>query len=787
MSPLVKDGSRADTQGSKDSVLEALADVLTKASVYNRGVMVGPAAILWTDEGRQWEGLIPLLRDLLPSLVQLGPYDPAARSGPAIWLRCLLAGELEAQGWSGEPVPILYLPGVSRQMLRAVESCPRHLQPLAELQYRGVLWSQQNARDWTVLAFLKSKEGLGLDVAQDKATLDALQRALLMLADTPVETLRGRRLEGSDFDQLLSPDPARDLLRWMSDPDTTRAGWTGAHWEAFRSICQSTFGFDPQADGALTAAERMAGREGTWKRVWLRFVESPRRYPGIPTLLEQAHPRTLLFDPSAWPKHNAQAEETLRTALLTLDSMSAGDAVARVLKLEQEHGPRRGWVWAELGMAPLAGAMKHLSALATICGTALGGASPDEMANLYRQGAWRADQAALQALAAVERAEDLACMKAALQAIYRPWLSDAAERLQALVREHGYPGARKEALAPITAEKGQCLFFADGLRYDIGELLQLRLESGGAEIKRSSRWTGLPSVTATCKPAVSPVVESIVGLDSNETFQPSEATERKPLTIDRFRKLLDAAGYQVLRGDDLGEPGGRAWIEHGELDKMGHEQGWKLARRIDEQVREMAERIEALLDAGWKSVKVVTDHGWLLLPGGLPKVELPGYLADTRWGRCAVLKSSSKSDGHLVVDWRWSSAVRIALAPGIGAFKAGIEYTHGGLSLQECLTPILVVRRGASETTASIEEVTWRGLRCRLQVAGGKSNLRADIRTKPADAGSSVVSAPKDLDDEARASLVVPDDGLLETAAYVVLIDPSGVVVAKAPTCIGGD
>ncbi|MCB9609612.1 MAG: BREX-1 system phosphatase PglZ type B [Polyangiaceae bacterium] len=776
-------------RGSNGTVLEALAHSLAKASVYNRGVMVGPAAILWTDEGRQWEGLIPLLRDLLPSLVQLGPYDPAARSGPAIWLRCLLAGELEAQGRSGEPVPILYLPGVSRQMLRAVESCPRHLQPLAELQYRGVLWSQQNARDWSVLAFLKSKEGVGLDVAQDKVTLDAVQRALLMLADTPVETLRGRRLEGSDFDQLLSPDPARDLLRWMSDPDTTRTGWTDAHWEAFRSICQTTFGFDPQTDGALTAAEHIAGHESAWKRVWLRFVESPRSFPGIAKLLEQAHPaHRIVFDDERafWPRMCTQAEDQLRSLLLDLPALTTTGAAKEIARLETEHGPRRGWVWAELGMAPLAGAMKHLSTLATICGTALGGASPDEMANLYRQGAWRADHAALQALASVERAEDLACVKAALQTIYQPWLGDAAERLQKLAAQHGYPGTRPEALAPVTATQGEVLFFADGLRYDIGERLHGYLERHGLQVDRDVRWTAMPSVTATCKPAVSPVTESITGLAFNENFQPSDAAEQKPLSIDRFRKLLDAAGYQVLRGEEVGEPGGRAWTEHGELDHMGHEQGWKLARRIDEQVREMAERIEALLAAGWKSVKVVTDHGWLLLPGGLPKVELPKFLADTRWGRCAVLKASAKSDGHLVVDWRWSNSVRIALAPGIGAFKAGIEYTHGGLSLQECLTPILVVKRGDVEEVAAIEEVTWRGLRCRVTVVGTTTDMQVDIRTKPAEASSSVANAAKSIDDEGRASLVVPDDHLIGTAAYAVVVNPSGAVVAKVPTCIGG-
>ena len=78
---------------------------------------------------------------------------------------------LRRADWPEGTIPIVYMPGVSRQMLRAVETCPRELQPLAELQYRGVLWSQVSARDWTILAFLKSKDGLGLDVAQDHATL----------------------------------------------------------------------------------------------------------------------------------------------------------------------------------------------------------------------------------------------------------------------------------------------------------------------------------------------------------------------------------------------------------------------------------------------------------------------------------------------------------------------------------------------------------------------------------------------------------------------------------------
>lgn len=768
------------------TLLDSLADSLKGADRDSRAVMAAPAAILWPDETRQWEPLIPLLRNLLPSLVQLGPYEPRVRSGPAIWLRCLLAGELEAADWFRDDVPIIYMPGVGRNGLRPVEDCPTELQPLAELQYRGVFWANEGS-DWTPMAYFRSKDALGLDVATDNETADAMSRALLTLGDTRIEALRGRRLEASDFDQLLSPDPARDLLRWMSDPELVRGRWTRAHWAAFCSICHSTYGLDPEVDGALAAAEAMSDRSGAWERVWQHFVDAPRSYPGVQTLLEQAHPMTLDFDPMTWPSDNDQAENDLRSELLGLEGRGPSEAIRSLLKLEQDHRARRESVWADLGKAPLANALGHLSVVAKGAEKPLGGATPEDMADLYRRTGWTVDGAALEALVAVVNNEDLAAVKTALGAVYRPWLEDSASRLQALCQQYGYPGAEDSALLPVVAQQGQCLVFVDGLRFDVGLRLAASLESEGLVVGKEDRWAAVPSVTPTCKPAVSPVTDSIVGLEFNESFQPSDAAEEKPLSIDRFRRLLVTAGYQVLRGDELGDPSGRAWAECGELDHMGHEQGWKLARRIEEVVRELTERIAILLEKGWNSVKVVTDHGWLLLPGGLPKVELAAFLADTRWGRCAVLKTSARGDGLLILDWRWSNTVRIALAPGIGSYIAGKEYAHGGLSLQECLTPVLTISRRHVAPRLTIDEITWQGLRCRVRVSESAGGLILDIRTRPEDGSTSVVSAPRAVDADGRTSLVVPDDGLLGTAAHLVVVDDKGGVVARLLISVGGD
>ena len=205
-----------------ETVLDRLLDSLRSAGNISRAEQVRPAAVLWTDHDGQWRAVAERLGEMIPELLVLGEHAPAERCGPAIWIKRMLARALEEADWLASAVPIIYLPGVSRADLRAIETCPRALQPLAELQYRGLFWSQLNGRDWTVKAFLSSSRGgLNLDLSADQATQQAMHRALDVLVDTPVDDLKGRRLEASDFDALLSADPVRDLLTWMNNPEGT--------------------------------------------------------------------------------------------------------------------------------------------------------------------------------------------------------------------------------------------------------------------------------------------------------------------------------------------------------------------------------------------------------------------------------------------------------------------------------------------------------------------------------------------------------------------------------------
>ena len=139
-----------------------------------------------------------------------------ARTGPAIYLRCMIAGMLGDALPAGS-VPIIYLPGVSRQELRAVEECPKPLQPLAELQYRGVIFSHKNGRDWTIAGFLQAPDGLGIAVGADAATRDAMQRALLKLADEPVAHLRQEAPLARALLQCVAPPRRRASSAQMDE------------------------------------------------------------------------------------------------------------------------------------------------------------------------------------------------------------------------------------------------------------------------------------------------------------------------------------------------------------------------------------------------------------------------------------------------------------------------------------------------------------------------------------------------------------------------------------------
>ena len=193
------------------------------------------------------------------------------------------------------------------------------------------------------------------------------------------------------------------------------------------------------------------------------------------------------------------------------------------------------------------------------------------MVKAYTEGGWRADAAVLDALAAVTQPPTEAVM-AAIKHVYAPGCGmppncsrsgSSSSPCQAETC-HAWPKCRP-ALACSSP-------MACGI--DVGQKLRAALEVKVGKVQSQHQFVALPSVTPTAKPAVSPVAGKITGSEAGEEFRPCvDAQDGKDLTPDRFRKLLEDDGYQVLAAADTGNPAGRGWTEFGNLDSTGHQEG----------------------------------------------------------------------------------------------------------------------------------------------------------------------------------------------------------------------
>jgi hypothetical protein len=772
-------------------VRAVIAKALRDAATFNAGANSAPAVVLWADPERAWEPVIRSLQEAVPILV-LGEYDPATAQGPGLWLRAVLASPVSVELPShlaerDERNPwVIYLPGVSRSFVAEASALTDSLAPLAEIAIRSNWWpSAHGQTPWTPQSFLASKQGAGLDIAGDAATRSAFTQVLDKLFFEDIDDLkRMGRLDSSRLHHFVLDDTVRTLLEWMDEPNAVQASLEGARWQALIASCKSTYGFSPEKDGALTAASRLGGRAGEWSAVWLRFAENPSRYPNIPNLLDRARPLDVkLFGdadphPDSWPSWNRDQEEALRDALGVLATLQ--DPHGRIVELAAAHSLREDNVWAALGQAPLSRAMGHLAELADRVATGSSSSDLKALVAWYGDEGHVIDDLALRSIAEAKTARDRAAVATALGALYDPWVDESARVFQkaAVPNYTGRTG--------LNIGAGTVVVYVDALRFDLATRVARRLSPLNVAVE--TRLAAFPSVTPTGQPAVAPIVITVSGGTAFDAADDRGRSLKGPV----LRSALASAGVQFLGWDaaEVGEPTGKAWTQTNSIDSLGHSHGHALADLVDQQLDLVAERVRGLLDAGWRQVVIVTDHGFLLPGQAAQKVTLPMQVTEgdaARKPRVARLKAAAARPDFPILPWTWDTSVDMVSAPGAAAFEAGSLYEHGGLSLQECVIAVVTVTRGDTAVApVKVQAVRWTGQRCRLDYSPVEADIVAEIRLRPADA-SSVVGGPKPPAEPGEVKVLVDEEQAPGgTIAWVVLLSPDGRVLSQTQTTVGG-
>jgi len=601
-------------------------------------------------------------------------------------------------------------------------------------------------------------------------------------------------LTAEDFLRLVEPDEVRVLLEWIADPATARAARTPEAWESVRNLVKSTFKIDMDGKGARqTAVTNLAKGEGAWRQALARVDDAPEQHRAVCEELRQEEHRQEkqlalpgLSDPKPGTSNaNQTQEQSLATELERAADLPHAEAIARVQALEDAHRSRRQSRWAKLGEAPLAQALEPLARLATEVATSLAGSDVPGLAQAYADKGFEVDAALIDALAAAGPHAILVGKIA--RALYLPWVGPLATRFRTALEAGGAVAEAK----PIEVAPGTCVLFVDGLRMDVGRRLLDRL-SGAESVGFDWRLGPIPTVTASAKPLVTPVADAIRGGGRVDMFLPLEIGSGKPADTACLVAAMRARGVDVMdKGEIRGPSSAQAigWSECGNLDKDGHAMGDRLAAQVQTEVEAIAHRVEALRRAGWPRVRVVTDHGWLIVPAGLPKASIPSStLEATAWSRVARLADGAAPEAQ-TLPWAFDPDVRIAVPPGAHAFRAGEPYAHGGVSLQECVVPDIVVgdAPGAAPPAGApvrIASLVWRRYRLTVTLSDEAPDHEVEVRLQARDASTRVVAERVGAEGE-RVDLRVDPDLDEETAVVVVLLDAHGSVVDQRDTAIG--
>ena len=768
------------------SIYDKVIQALKQAENHNSNLMVKPEVILWPDPENQWMDVMDILQKTLPHLLTYGSYKPVKKQGPAIWLKCMIAKMLPEADWHTDAIPIIYLPGVAKNDLRNVENAVFNFQPLLEYQYTGTLFIQENGREWSILSFVENASiGLGIKVTKDNATKDALKKTLRTIFQDRDVLAQKSVIDADYLNNQLFPDIIPTILKWMCKGDALFQNMDAGMKDVFTNLCKSQYEFEPDHKNIKAIAEKLGAQKNLWKYVWQLYATAPQKYLEIEALLRLAKPADLgtgifALPAESWPQVNELQEEALALAMIKLAKLDTLKALSTLLELEKEHSFRRDWVWCELGKSCLVNSLYFLIQMASKTTDLYSFASIENLKNYYVTSGYLVDQNMRKSFASVKTQKDKAIVKSIIQLFYQPWLQSITNKFQKLVEIDATIFTSQTAMV----ETETFVLFVDAFRYELAQEFCERLQKHDLKVMMQTGWSAIPSLTPTAKPAVSPIASAVSTHSGIIEFRP-HLQNGKDLLTPVFREELKANNFKLVTNPNDIDKDEKYWQEIGDIDTKGHEEQGDMVKRIEELFDQVQESINVAFERGIKRIKIVTDHGWLLLPGGLPKTQLHAGLTETRWGRCALIKEGA-STNLLHLPWRWNPSVFIAYAPGISFFKANEEYAHGGISLHECLVPTIIIENpNTRNIEAEVKVVKWVNLKCSIQTSDVPDGYSIDIRTKYNDAKTSIVLSKNKTLSQNTVTLMI-DDTAENQAATVVLLDVNERILDKKPTTVGG-
>ena len=298
-----------------------------------------------------------------------------------------------------------------------------------------------------------------------------------------------------------------------------------------------------------------------------------------------------------------------------------------------------------------------------------------------------------------------------------------------------------EVLARVRPAKDpMAVLVLDACRYDLGARIAEMLDKGEparrAEVLAAR--APLPSITPLNAVRVADDADRLSvelttempvrwRVTSNDDTQDLTAAEARREWLRRRFKLKPAAMTDVKSVLDAAPPGpkegGRLLFAFGdEFDAQGHE-GELQFTGADDHIERYVRVVRRLRDAGYPTVAIVTDHGFIHWEPDQDEVEsLPS--GEILWrSRRAVVGRGLKHPTAIAAPVKGSD-LECRVPRSVNAFRTygGIGFFHGGATLQELVTPVVIFRwpKKAEKVAAVLTPLTEiTSLKPRVEVKPG--------------------------------------------------------------------
>ncbi|WP_404326441.1 PglZ domain-containing protein [Cobetia sp. UIB-001] len=294
-------------------------------------------------------------------------------------------------------------------------------------------------------------------------------------------------------------------------------------------------------------------------------------------------------------------------------------------------------------------------------------------------------------------------------------VAEAAQQcFMRLVKKTGWPLAGMLAntqvfdrlVAPQLKQNGYrvAYFMVDALRYELGVALEKQLAEDGT-IEMQPAMAQMPSVTPVGMASLLPGADDSLRLEKSEGgLMPQlggKPVATVPQRMEAFRRRygqrfaeLRLEDFVRNKGPEIDPETDLLVLRSVEIDSHFENHPETAPAEITNALKRIRMAVHRLIASGFHEVVIVTDHGFFMNShAGAGDVATKPH---GDWlivhDRCA-LGDGSADDHHLVMDTELlgmrTNANRLAAPLTMAPYRSGLQYFHGGLSLQECVVPVI--------------------------------------------------------------------------------------------------